>query len=129
LAIQTITSLILGRVTNVGRGNHVLQFPERMTERQRLAREDFEGGASDRVRSERGDKCVLVDDRAAGRVYQPGRRLDERQFLRAHEPASRRAEHKMDRQHLRLTEELVFRDECRSGRSRRIKRQVAASML
>src|SRR6185369_17415264 len=63
------------RPGDVRRHDHVVELPERMARRQRLAVEDVEHGARDLLALERGQERRLVDDGAASDVDQPAARL------------------------------------------------------
>ena len=67
-----------------------------MVERQRLDVEHVEAGAGDLLSLQRGDQRRLVDDRAARGVDEIGRRLHQREFGGADQPARAVAEHDMD---------------------------------
>src|SRR6516164_6765508 len=97
---------------------HVRQAAEGMIERQRLLIKDIDGSARDLAVSQSLKEISLDHDRPARCIHKSGRWLHECQLRCAHKPARSGAEHQMDADEIRLSEEFVLRYK-QSSRCRR----------
>jgi hypothetical protein len=86
----------------------VVQRPEGVIRRQRLNVEYVDRRASDLLVLQHADQSLLFDDWPARRVDQPSRRLHSRQLRGTYQAARSAAQHKMDRQDIRLLEQLIL---------------------
>ena len=108
------------------RRQQVRQRAERMVERQRLLVEDIDGSASDLFVFKRRNEIGLDDDRSPRGIYQARRRLHEPQFRGADKASRPAAEHKMNRDDIRLLEQFVLRDEFGADFGRALAREILA---
>src|SRR5579863_9273301 len=94
----------------------VVQRPEGVIWRQRLNVEYVDRRASEFLALQHADQSLLFDDWPARRIDQPGRRLHSRQLRGAYQAARSAAQHKMNRQDIRLLEQLIlgYKDCARS---------------
>jgi len=97
-----------------------------MVARQRLLIEDIDGRARDLAASKGLNKIGLDHDRPPRRIHKSGRRLHKRQLRCAHKAARTAAEHQVDTDKIRLSEQLVFRNEHGSGCRRTLGGEVLA---
>ena len=91
-------------VTDMRRCQYVVQRPEWVRRRQRLNVEYVDRRASDLPVLQRADQSLLVDNRPARRIDQPGRRLHSRQLRCPYQAARTATQHQMDRQDIGLLE-------------------------
>src|SRR5712671_3092385 len=94
-------------IADMRRCQHVFERPERVRRRQRLNVEYVDRRAGDSLLLQHADQSLLVDDRPARRVDQPGRCLHSLQLRGSHQAARTAAQHQMDRQDVGPLEELV----------------------
>src|SRR5438552_314330 len=91
--VQTIR-----HVADMRRGQYVVQRPEGVRRWQRLSVEYVDRRTGDPLVLQDADQRLLVDDRPARRIDQPGRWLHSLQLRGPYEPARSAAQHQMDRQ-------------------------------
>src|SRR5713101_7333935 len=72
---------IMRYVSDMRRGQYVVQRPERVRRRQRLGVEYVDRRAGDLLVLQHADQSLLFDDRPARRIDQPGRWLHSLQLL------------------------------------------------
>src|SRR6266481_2910783 len=95
---------------------HVVQRPERVRGRERLNIEYVDRRAGDLLVLQHADQSLLVDDRPARRVDQPGCWLHSLQLRGSHQAARTAAQHQMDRQDIGPLEQLVTgNQDCARG--------------
>src|SRR6202011_4639436 len=85
----------------------VVQRPEGVIWRQRLNVEYVDRRASDLLVLQHADQSLFFDDWPARRIDQAGRRLHSSQLRGTYQAARSAAQHKMDRQDIRLLEQLI----------------------
>src|SRR6202790_3162473 len=85
-------------VADMRRCQYVVQRPEGVRRRQRLNVEYVDRHAGDLLVLQHADQSLLVDDRPARRIDQPGRWLHSLQLRGPHQAARTAAQHQMDRQ-------------------------------
>src|SRR2546425_1827152 len=106
--------LLGGDVADVRGGDHGLDPPERVVERQRLDVEDIEPGARESSALKGLDQGPLVHDRSPRGVDEIGRRLHERELACADQAASAWPQHDVDRHHVRPPQQLLLGDQGRA---------------
>src|SRR6266446_120043 len=77
---------------------YVVQRPEGVRRRQRLDVEYVDRRAGDLLVLQHADQSLLLDDRSARRIDQPGRWLHSLQLSGPYQAARAAAQHQMDRQ-------------------------------
>src|SRR6266849_1755637 len=103
-------------LADMRRCQYVVQRPEGVSRRQRLNVEYVDRRAGDLLLLQHADQSLLVDDRPARRVDQPGRWLHSLQFRGAYQAARTAAQHQMDRQDVGPLEQLVLKNQdCARG--------------
>src|SRR6266481_2825583 len=85
-------------VTDMRRRQYVVQRSKRVIRRQRLNVEYIDRRAGDLLVLQHADQSLLVDDRPARRIDQPGRWLHSLQLRGPYQAARTAAQHQMDRQ-------------------------------
>src|ERR1700688_1017369 len=91
-------------VSDMRRRQYVVEGPEGVRRRQGLDIEYVDRRASESLVLQCGDQSLLVDDRPARRIDQPGRWLHSLQLRGPHQAARTAAQHQMDRQDVRPLE-------------------------
>src|SRR5712675_1610198 len=99
---------IMRYVSDMRRREYVVEGPEGVRRRQRLNVEYVDRRAGDLLVLQHADQSLLVDDRPARRVDQPGCWLHSLQLRSPHQAARTAAQHQMDRQDVRPLEQLVL---------------------
>src|ERR1700682_6136911 len=103
-------------VADMRRRQYVVQRPEGVRRRQRLNVEYVDRRAGDVLVLQHADQRLLVDDRPARRIDQPGRWLHSFQLRGPYQAARTAAQHHMDRQDVGPLEQLVLGDQdCAGG--------------
>src|SRR5712664_2842514 len=103
-------------VTDMRRRQYVVQRSKRVIRRQRLNVEYIDRRAGDLLVLQHADQSLLVDDRPARRIDQPGRWLHSLQLRGPYQAARTAAQHQMDRQEIGLLEQLVLgNQDCARG--------------
>src|SRR6266446_244435 len=95
-------------VTHMRRCQYVVQRPEGVRRGQRLNVEYVDRRAGDLLVLQHADQSLLVDDRPARRVDQPGCWLHSLQLRGSHQAARTAAQHQMDRQDVGPLEQLLL---------------------
>src|SRR5580692_205806 len=95
-------------VADMRRRQYVVERPERVRRRQRLSVEYIDRRAGDLLVLQHADQSLLVDDRPARRVDQPGRWLHSVQLRGRYQAARAAAQYQMDRQDIGSLEQLVL---------------------
>src|ERR1700720_4900403 len=85
-------------VADMRRCQYVVQSPERVRRRQRLSVEYVDRRAGDLFVLQHADQSLLVNDRPARGIDQPGRWPHSLQLRGPYEAARAAAQHQMDRQ-------------------------------
>src|SRR6202795_4068791 len=85
-------------VADMRRCQYIVQRPEGVCGRQRLHVEYVDRRAGDLLVLQLADQSLLLDDRPAVRIDQPGRWLHSLQLRRANQAARTAAQYQMDRQ-------------------------------
>src|SRR5882724_10604871 len=115
---------IMRYVSDMRRREYVVEGPEGVRRRQRLNVEYVDRRAGDLLVLQHADQGLLVDDRPARRIDQPGRWLHSPQLRGPYQAARTAAQHQMDRQDVRLLEQLVPGDQgfarCSGGLARHV---------
>src|SRR6202035_1731820 len=107
---------IMRYVGDMRRREYVVEGPEGVRRRQRLNAEYVDRRAGDLLVLQHADQSLLVDDRPARRVDQPGRWLHSLQLRGTYQAARTAAQHQMDRQDIGLLEQLVLgNQDCTRG--------------
>src|SRR5438876_9619656 len=103
-------------VADMRRCQYVVQRPEGVRRRQRLNVEYVDRRAGDLPVLQHADQSLLVDDRPARRIDQPGRWLHSLQLRSPYQAARTAAQHQMDRQDVGPLEQLVLgNQDCARG--------------
>src|SRR6266481_7332729 len=114
----------MGYVADMRRCQYVVQRPEGVRRRQRLTVEYVDRRAGDLLVLQHADQGLLFDDRPARRIDQPGRWLHSPQLRGPYQAARTAAQHQMNRQDVRLLEQLVPGDQgcarCSGGLARHV---------
>ncbi len=97
----------------MGEQHDVLE-PEQRRVHDRLTLVDVEAGSRDRPLGERDRECLLVDDRAACRVDEEGRRLHACERLGVDQPARLGRERTVQRDDVGAREQLLERQIARA---------------
>src|SRR5260370_33732550 len=87
---------------------YVVQRPEGVRRRQRLNVEYVDRCAGDLLLLQHADQSLLIDDRPARRIDQPGRWLHSLQLRGPYQAPRTAAQHQIDRQDVGLLEQLVL---------------------
>src|SRR5277367_199634 len=95
-------------VAYMRRCQHVVQRPEGVRRRQRLSVEYVDRRAGDLLVLQHADQSLLIDDRSARRIDQPGRWLHSLQLRGPYQAARTAAQHQMDGQDVGLLEQLIL---------------------
>src|SRR6266481_5226404 len=107
---------IMRYVSDMRRSEQVVEGPEGVRRRQRLNVEYVDRRAGDLPALQRADQSLIVDDRPARRIDQPGRRLHSLQLRGPYQAARTAAQHQMDRQDVGPLEQLVLgNQDCARG--------------
>src|SRR6266436_2694115 len=80
-------------IADMRRCQHVFEHPERVLRRQRLNVEYVDRRAGDSLVLQHADQSLLIDDRPARRIDQPGRWLHSLQLRSAYHAARTAAQH------------------------------------
>src|ERR1700686_3736023 len=80
-------------VADMRRCQYVVQRPEGVRRRQRFNVEYVDCRAGDLLVLQHADQSLLIDDRPARRIDQPGRRLHSLQVSRSYQAARTAAQH------------------------------------
>src|SRR6266481_7150880 len=99
---------IMRYVADMRRRQYVVEGPEGVRPRQRLNVEYVDRRAGDLLVLQHADQSLLVDDRPARRVDQPGCWLHSLQLRGPYQAVRTAAQHQMDRQDIGLLEQLVL---------------------
>src|SRR5713226_3162784 len=102
---------IMRYVSDMRRREYVVEGPEGVRRRQRLNVKYVDRRAGDLLVLQRVDQSLLVDDRPARRIDQPGRWLHSLQLPGAYQAARTAAQHQMDRQDVGPLEQLILGDQ------------------
>ena len=94
----------------MGRQDHVVQAAQGAVRRQRLALEHVEGGRRDAPGADHLDERRLIDHRTPAGVDEDGLRPEAGQALAAHQAARLGVEGHVQRDEVRLGQELVHAD-------------------
>src|ERR1700687_3082635 len=117
-------------VADMRRCKYVVQRPEGVRRRQRLNVEYVDRRAGDLLVLQHADQSLLVDDRAARRIDQPGRWFHSLQFSSPYQTARTAAQHQMDRKDVSPLEQLVLgNQDCAPGSGRRRRRVLASEQM
>jgi hypothetical protein len=95
-------------VADMRRCQYVVLRPEGVIRRQRLNVEYVDRRAGDLLVPQRADQSLLLDDRPARRIDQPGCWLHSLQLCGPYQTARTAAQHQMDRQDVGPLEQLVL---------------------
>src|SRR6266478_5032761 len=107
---------IMRYVSDMRRREYVVEGPEGVRRRQRLNVEYVDRRAGDSLLLQHADQSLLVDDRPARRVDQPGCWLHSLQLRGSYQAARTAAQHQMDRQDVGPLEHLVLGNkDCARG--------------
>src|ERR1700682_4001918 len=117
---------IMRYVSDMRRREYVVEGPERVRRRQRLNGEYVDRRAGDLLVLQHADQSLLIDDRPARRIDQPGRWLHSLQLRRANQAARTAAQYQMDREDVGALEQLLFGDQDCARGSGTLGRQVLA---
>jgi len=98
----------LRSVGDMRRRQYVVQRSKRVIRRQRLNVEYIDRRTGDLLVLQHADQSLLFDDRAAGRIDQPGRWLHSLQLRGPYQAARTATQHQMDRQDIGPLEQLVL---------------------
>src|SRR6202790_4398667 len=103
-------------VADMRRRKYVVQGAEGVRRRQRLNVEYVDRRAGDLLGLQHADQSLLVDDRPARRIDQPGCWPHSLQLRGPYQAARTAAQHQMDRQDIGALEQLVLGNQgCASG--------------
>src|ERR1700720_5024400 len=103
-------------VADMRRCQYIVQRPEGVRWRQRLNVEYVDRRAGDLLVLQDADQSLLLDDRPARRIDQPGRWLHSLQLRGPYQAARTAAQHQMDRQDIGPLEQLVLgNQDCTRG--------------
>src|SRR4029077_2381763 len=98
------------------RCQYVVQRPEGVRRRQWLNVEYIDRRSGDLFVLQQADQSLLIDDRPARRIDQPGRWLHSLQLRGPYQAARTAAQHQMDRQDIGPLEQLVLgNQDCPRG--------------
>src|SRR4029077_6243404 len=95
-------------VADMRRCQYVVQRPEGVRPRQRLNVEYVDRRAGDLLVLQHADQSLLVDNRPARRIDQPGRWLHSLQLRGAYQAARTATHHQMERPYVPPLEQLVL---------------------
>src|SRR5467141_1715415 len=101
----------LRSVGDMRRRQYVVQRSKRVIRRQRLYVEYVDRRAGDLLVLQHADQSLLVDDRPARSIDQPGRWPHSLQLRGPYQAARTAAQHQMDRQDVGPLEQLVLGDQ------------------
>src|SRR6266436_9550083 len=101
-------------IADMRRCQHVFERPERVIRRQRLSVEYVDRRAGDLLVLQHADQSLLVDDRPARRIDQPGRWLHSLQLRGPDQAARTAAQYQMDRHDVGPLEQLVLGNQDRA---------------
>src|SRR6266436_334103 len=96
----------LRSVCDMRRRQYVVKRSKGVRRRQRLNVEYVDRRACDLLGLQHADQSLLVDDRPARSIDQPGRWLHSLQFRGPYQAAGTAAQHQMDRQNVSPREQL-----------------------
>src|SRR6202171_4729856 len=113
-------------VPDMWRRQYVVQRPEGVRRRQRLNVKYVDRRAGDLLVLQHADQSLLLDDRPARRIDQPGGWLHSLQLRGPYQAARTAAQHQMDRQDVGLLKQLVLGNQDRARRFRSIGCHVLA---
>src|SRR6266436_9856075 len=103
-------------VTDMRRHQYVVQRSKRVIRRQRLNVEYVDRRAGDLLVLQYADQSLLVDDRPARRIDQPGCWPHSLQLRSPYQAARTAAQHQMDRQDVGPLEQIVLgNQDCARG--------------
>src|SRR5882757_3708736 len=104
-------------VADMRRCQHVVQRPERVIRRQRLNVENVDRRPGNLLVLQHADQSLLIDDRPARRIDQPGRWLHSLQLRGSYQAARTAAQHQMNRQDVNQVEALGVLGQYRRERA------------
>src|ERR1700733_9395608 len=113
-------------VADMRRCQYVVQRPEGVKRKQRLSVEYVDRRAGDLLVLQHADQSLLIDNRSARRIDQPGRWLHSLQLRSPYQAARTAAQHQMDRQDVGPLEQLVLGDQNCARRFGSLGRHVLA---
>src|ERR1700720_2568921 len=97
-----------GAITEMRRCENIREMAERMLGRQRLDIEHVQARAGDFPRPQDFDESRLVEDGAACRIDETGRRLHRCKLASSHDATASMAENEMDGDDIRFSKYLFF---------------------
>src|ERR1700720_573267 len=95
-------------VAEMRRCENIREMAKRMLRRQRFDIEHVQARSGDFPRLQDFDESRLVDDGAACRIDQIGRRLHRRKLASSNDATASTAENEMDREDIRFSKYLFF---------------------